>query len=120
MSGGGPEVTQRLLGRGGWWFQPRNSFWELSSKILWLKFYPLKMQVPLPHTLGLVARGQGPWEMSNRLAVVLYSTRGAWHLGLTLHMTHDTGHTHTHTCLPPLRMDMGQLPSVQNRTMLGL
>lgn len=78
------------------------------------------MQVPLLHTLGLVARGQGPWEMSNRLAVVLYSTRGAWHLGLTLHMTHDTGHTHTHTCLPPLRMDMGQLPSVQNRTMLGL
>lgn len=62
--------------------------------------------------------------MSNRLAVVFYSTRGAWHLGLTLHMTHDTGHIHTHTHLPAPSKDgygtMGQLPFVQNRTMLGL
>lgn len=85
-------------------------------KSLWLTCHPVKTQVPLVYTLGW--GDQGPREMANRLAV-LCSIRGVWDFLLILYMTDDIGHTHTHICPPP-RMDMGQLPSVQNRVTLGL
>lgn len=76
---------------------------------------PVKGQVTLVYTLGWGTGDQGPRETSNRLAV-LCSIRGVWDLELILYMTDDIGHTHTHTHIcPPPRMDMGQLPSVQNR-----
>lgn len=72
---------------------------------------PVKGQVPLVYTLGWGAGDQGTQETSNRMAV-LCSIRGVWDLELILYMTDDNGHTHI---CPPPRMDMGQLPSVQNR-----
>lgn len=78
-------------------FNPEVHPRDFHLKSQWLKFQPTKRQVPLVCTLGLGAMGQGPWEMSDRLAVVLCSIREAWDLELILYMTDDTGFTHTHT-----------------------
>lgn len=94
-------------------------FQGLHLKSLWLKCHPLKTQVPTGVPCGLGGKGQGPWEM---LAVVLYSMREAWDLGLTIYMTHDTGliHTHRHIRLSSAKDGYGASALSENTTTLAL
>lgn len=67
-----PRSQRGCLGGETGHFSPEVHFRNLDLKSWWLRFQPLKMQVPLACTMGVGARG----VCDKQAAAVLYSMRG--------------------------------------------